>query len=136
VPYVGERIPSADGAEVALGANCQRFAYWVLARFDRVVPPLRSSELWEDTSATTRVPSAAGFQALDLVLFNATAEAYGAHVGVFLGGGQVLHLCREVGRPAVWTLEEFAARSRYATIVGAKRTDPRPSARTAAGRAP
>lgn len=32
-------------------ANCQVFAYAVLKHFGRVVPPLRSSELWTDRTA-------------------------------------------------------------------------------------
>jgi hypothetical protein len=60
-------------------------------------------------------------QPLDLVLFNATDDAYGAHVGVWVNGGRVLHLCAEVGRPAVWETKEFAARGRYRVLIGIKR---------------
>jgi hypothetical protein len=60
---------------------------------------------------------------LDLMLFNATADPYGAHVGVRVGEGRVLHLCAEVGRPAVWESAEFAARERYRVLVGIKRVN-------------
>ncbi|PJN41952.1 cell wall hydrolase [Streptomyces sp. CB02959] len=105
------------------GANCQRYAYTVLGHFGLRVPPLRSAELWADRTATRRavVP-----EPLDLVLFDAGSVAgrpagYGAHVGVHLGPDRVLHLCREVGRPVVWSYADFAARPRYARFLGAKR---------------
>ncbi|WP_308416873.1 hydrolase [Streptomyces sp. AJS327] len=122
VPYVGSRYPGAS--EVAAspglerGANCQSFAYAVLRYFGLAPPELRSSELWADTRFTTRVPVA---QPLDLVLVNAVDDAYGAHVGVWVGEERVLHLCAEVGRPAVWEMAEFAKRPRYRVLVGVKR---------------
>jgi len=122
VPYVGRRFPGSRAVAglpgVAAGANCQLFAYEVLRHFGLVPPALRSSELWTDTRDTLRVPAA---QPLDLLLFNATDDAYGAHVGVWVGGGTVLHLCAEMGRPAVWDLAEFAARERYRVLIGIKR---------------
>ncbi|MEE1827049.1 hydrolase [Streptomyces sp. BE20] len=122
VPYVGARHPGspavAERPGLAAGANCQLYAYAVLAHFGRVVPPLRSSDLWEDRDATRRVSTP---RPLDLLLFNATDDAYGAHVGVCAGGDTVLHLCAEVGRPVVWRLAEFGARDRYRVLVGIKR---------------
>ncbi|MFJ5774629.1 hydrolase [Streptomyces sp. NPDC093094] len=122
VPYVGSRFPGS--AEVAAlpgleqGANCQLFAYEVLRHFGLAPPDLRSSELWADTQATVRVSVA---QPLDLVLFNATGDAYGAHVGVWADEGRVLHLCAETGRPVVWEPEEFTKRQRYRVLIGLKR---------------
>lgn len=84
--------------------------------------PVRSRELWLDVSSTSR--AAAPYRPFDLLLVNDTAEAYGAHVGVFVSGDEVLHLCREVGVPTVWRLTDFARRERYATIVGVKRPLP------------
>lgn len=122
VPYVGSRFPGAsevtDPPSLEEGANCQLYAYEVLRHFGLAVPALRSSELWADTQTTTRVLVA---QPLDLVLFNATDDAYGAHVGVWVDEGRVLHLCAEVGRPAVCETEEFAARERYRVLIGIKR---------------
>jgi hypothetical protein len=100
------------------GANCQLFAYEVLRHFGLTPPPLRSSDLWADTRATIRVPRA---RPLDLLLFNATDDAYGAHVGVWADEDRVLHLCAEAGRPAVWSLRDFAARQRYQVLIGVKR---------------
>lgn len=110
-------------ADLAGGANCQRYAYAVLRHFGLLVPPLRSAELWADDRATRR---AGRPRPLDLVLFDggpATGRppGYGAHVGVHLGPDQVLHLCREAGRPVVWRYADFAARPRYRRFLGAKR---------------
>lgn len=122
VPYVGSRFPGSravtDRPGLAMGANCQLFAYEVLRYFDLAPPVLRSSELWTDTQTTSRVSVA---QPLDLLLFNATDDAYGAHVGVWVDEGRVLHLCAETGRPVVWEMAEFAARERYRVLIGIKR---------------
>ncbi|MET8246611.1 hydrolase [Streptomyces sp. NPDC005202] len=122
VPYAGSRFPGAPAVAarpgLAAGANCQLFAHEVLRHFGLAPPPLRSSELWTDTQATVRVPRP---RPLDLLLFNATDDAYGAHVGVWTGEDEVLHLCAQVGRPVVWTMAEFAARERYRVLIGVKR---------------
>ncbi|MDQ3402447.1 MAG: NlpC/P60 family protein [Actinomycetota bacterium] len=116
VPFVITRIPGMV-SDLREGANCQRFAYAVLAHFGLHVAPTRSSELWADT-ATIRVSHP---EPLDLLLFNKTADAWGAHVGVWIGDDQVLHLCSEVGKPAVWRMADFASRARYRELVGIKR---------------
>jgi cell wall-associated NlpC family hydrolase len=122
VPYDGSRFPGAATLTVQpgllAGANCQLFAYEVLRHFGLAPPALRSAELWNDTKATAHVSVA---QPLDLLLFNATGSAYGAHVGICAGHDAVLHLCAEVGHPTVWGLADFAARERYRVRVGAKR---------------
>jgi hypothetical protein len=129
VPYVGRRFPGSSAVTgrpgLAAGANCQLFAYEVLRHFGLAPPALRSSDLWSDTQATVRVSLA---RPLDLLLFNATDDAYGAHLGVWVGEGRVLHLCAEAGRPAVWTMTEFAARERYQVLIGIKRVIVRQSA--------
>ncbi|MGW6918855.1 hydrolase [Kitasatospora sp. NPDC054939] len=126
VPYAGARYPGspalAERPGLAAGANCQTYAYAVLAHAGLAAPPLRSSELWTDRGSTVRV---AGPRPYDLVLYNAAADPYGAHVGVWLGEDAVLHLCAEVGRPAVWTRADFAERERYRVLVGFKRVTAR-----------
>ena len=47
-----------------------------------------------------------GPEPLDLVLFAASPDPWGADVGVYLGGADVLHLCKEVGFPVVWDLKD------------------------------
>ncbi|EFL22462.1 cell wall-associated hydrolase [Streptomyces himastatinicus ATCC 53653] len=126
VPYVGARFPGspavAERPDLAEGANCQLFAYAVLRHHGLEPPALRSSDLWADSASTTHVTAA---RPLDLLLFNATDDAYGAHVGVWAGPDQVLHLCAEAGAPAVWPLSAFAARPRYRTLIGVKRVTAR-----------
>lgn len=119
VPYQSTAIPTDDASTSWLdGSNCQRFAYGVLALFELACPPLRSSELWEDVEATKTVEDPGP---LDLALFNTTAEPFGAHIGIWMAPNEILHLCAEVGSPAIWPLDAFAARPRYAILIGFKR---------------
>lgn len=122
VRYVSERYPGSPSVRrqpgLASGANCQLYVYEVVRYFGREVPDLRSSELWADTERTERVEEPQG---LDLVLFNATADPWGAHVGLWVGEDRVLHLCAEVGWPVVWPGSEFGVRERYRTRLGFKR---------------
>ncbi|MFI1382970.1 cell wall hydrolase [Embleya sp. NPDC020886] len=125
VPYVYARHPQAAPAgDLSAGANCQLYAYAFLAHHGLRVPPLRSSDLWTDDAATVRVVGEP--EPLDLVLFDGGPRpdrdpGYAAHIGVHLGPDRVLHLCREVGRPAIWSYTEFAARPHYARLLGVKR---------------
>ncbi len=109
------------GSEIQVDGrgNCQSFAYAVLRHFGRVVPDFRSSELWSDTRFTFEVGE---FVPLDIVLFNSTENAYGAHVGIYAGAERILHLSKQVGFPTRWTLDEFARNPRYRVRIGAKRT--------------
>ena len=119
VPSVGAHYPGAVPREaLSTGANCQLFAYEVLAVHGFVVAHLRSDELWLDTASTTQVPVP---QPLDLVLFKKDGDPYGAHVGLAVAHDEVLHLCKEVGRPALWPWSGFADRPRYAVVIGYKR---------------
>jgi len=130
-PYVGVAHPQEPSlGPIESGANCQRYAYGVVSLFNRQVPDHRSSELWDDPSLAH--PSLDHLQDLDLVLFNADDSAWGAHVAVLIGR-QLLHLCAEVGHPAVWSWSDFARRPRYSTIIGAVRppTAPLPDQRAA-----
>ena len=118
VPYASARYPgAAPRGDLAGGANCQLWAYEVLAHFGFAVPDFRSDELWTDTVATRHVNEP---EALDLVLYNTDHSAFGAHVGLWTGDA-VAHLCREVGQPALWSRADFSARPRYAVQVGVKR---------------
>jgi hypothetical protein len=110
-------VPGADH-DLTRGANCQRFAYAFLAEHGVAVPPLRSAELWADGVVSRR---ATVFEPLDLLLFNRTADAYGAHVAVYLGEGEALHLGKAAGLPEVWSMARFQADPRYRCFIGAKR---------------
>lgn len=121
VPFDGSRYPgTGNPSPIGDGGNCQRYAYGVLAQFGYRIGDLRSSRLWADTDTTSHV-RAGDLTPLDLVLFNDGADPYGAHVGLVMATDQVLHLSREVGRPTIWSFAEFAARPRYATLLGGKR---------------
>ena len=122
VPYVASNFP-ATSRMFEDGTNCQGFAYAVLRHFGLAVPDFRSSELWADDEFTERVeyPSR-----LDLMMFNSRREPFGAHVGVCVGRDLVLHLCKGVGRPAIWRLAEFDVFSQYRVLIGAKRIRKRP----------
>lgn len=119
VPWDSTRFPGAvERDQLALGADDNLFAYEVLAHFGKRIPDLRSAELWRDTEATKVVLTP---QPLDLVLFHDREQAFGAHVAVVCSDTELVHLCAEVGKPAVWTFEQFAATPRYAHVVGIKR---------------
>lgn len=60
-------------------------------------------------------------QPLDLVLFAASPDPWGALVGVHLGGAEVLDLCKEVGVPVVWDFKDFAERERHRSLIGFER---------------
>lgn len=100
------------------GANCQHLAYELLRYFGLSLPAFRSSELWEDTVYTEKVID---LKPLDLLLWNKTPRAFGAHVGVYLDNNQAIHLSKAVGIPIVWALEEFLGLEQYACFIGAKR---------------
>ncbi len=77
MPFDGSRYPTPRTlSPIEEGGNCQRYAYEVLAQFGYRIGDLRSSQLWADTHTTSHV-RADGLTPLDLVLFNATADAYG-----------------------------------------------------------
>ena len=115
-----ERMIPGRQPELGLsaGSNCQRYAYAVLRHFGLSIPDHRSSELWADEEALTTVSDP---EPLDLVLFAASPDPWGAHVGLYIGGSAVLHLCKEIGVPVVWDLTDFAERERYASLIGFKR---------------
>ncbi len=118
VPYEASQIPAGDNG-LGRGANCQRYAYAVLGYFGLNLPPYRSSDLWADRVHTSMVEGS--LEPLDLLLFGPTNSSYGAHVGLWTGEEGVLHLCRSVGVPSIWSLEQFAAQPDYRVLIGAKR---------------
>jgi len=119
VPFILSAGARTDSPSSWLeGSNCQRFAFGVLSLFDLNCPPLRSSNLWEENEFTTVVREP---EPLDLACFNFSDETYGAHLGIYMAPNEVLHLAQEIGKPAVWTFEDFAMRSRYSTVSGFKK---------------
>jgi murein DD-endopeptidase / murein LD-carboxypeptidase len=119
IPYDSTCYPGASGPKgLESGANCQRFAYELLRYFGYAVPDLRSSDLWEDTNFTKQVSE---FEPLDLLLWNKIDQAWGAHVGVYLGEGKAIHISKKIGVPAIWPVEQFTEQEEYKIFIGAKR---------------
>ena len=119
--------PSGDGFrrpqvgvpyDLADGANCQVYAYALLAHFGVTFPPMRSSELWTDEDFTDLVETVAP---LNLLLFNRTLEPFGAHVALCLGEGLAVHLSKGTGRLAIWSIGSFAKHQDYRVMIGDKR---------------
>lgn len=120
VPYNGAHYPGASGvAGLTGGANCQHFAYELLRHNGFSISDLRSSDLWEDTFDTA--PVIDSLHPGDLLLFHAEPVAWGAHVALYLGEDQAIHLAKRIGKPVVWTLAAFSADPLYACFIGAKR---------------
>ncbi|MGO8074530.1 hypothetical protein AB9F41_18655 [Rhizobium leguminosarum] len=118
VRYKGEHFPGARGVRgVEGGANCQQYAYSILRHFGFEVPDFRSSNLWDDTAHTA---VSKDIKPLDLVLLNGEPRSFGAHVGLSLGQGLVLHLSRRIGFPAIETLEQMQCRDEYRFLIGFK----------------
>jgi murein DD-endopeptidase / murein LD-carboxypeptidase len=104
---------------LAESPNCQNFAYALLRHFGHGISAFRSSDLWDDTAETARVDGA--LRPLDLLLFNRTAKAWGAHVALYLGCDRAIHLSKKQSVAVIWPLRDFQARPEYRVFVGAKR---------------
>lgn len=119
VKYNGSHYPGAEATNgLEGGANCQVFAYEILSHFGIQIPDFRSSELWEDTDFTKKV---VGLEPLDILLWNKEKEAWGAHVGLYLGDNLAIHLSKSNEYPVIWTLEKFLEQDLYQVFIGAKR---------------
>jgi len=118
VEYNGAHFPRASHCGLKGGANCQVFVYEILNYFAIELPAFRSSELWEDETYTKYVED---LKPLDILLWNKTKTAWGAHLGLYVGEGKAIHLSKQIGKPVIWPLEEFEKHERYAIFLGAKR---------------
>jgi hypothetical protein len=119
VRYNHDRYPGAPGVRGLVGgANCQQYAYEFLREFGYTIPDFRSSDLWEDTEHTvaSELP-----EAFYLILVNGNPEPWGAHVGVCLGDGLLLHLSQKIGMPAIEKIESLMERAEYRYLIGFKR---------------
>ena len=120
VRYDGTRYPgAADVCGLERGANCQHFAYTVLRHYGYSIPDFRSSELWADREHTRTVDGP--HETLDLLLWHDRADAWGAHVGLYVGDDHAVHLSKVIGVPAVWPLSAFSTLAAYRIFIGAKR---------------
>lgn len=118
VRYNADHFPGAPGIRgVEGGANCQQYAYSILRHYGFAIPDFRSSDLWEDV-VHTKVSK--DMQPFDLVLVHNEPNAWGAHVGLSVGEGLVLHLSRRIDAPAIEMLEEMQTRDEYRHLIGFK----------------
>jgi len=119
VSYNSSRIPGVKyQSNLSLGANCQVFAYELLKHFGKVIPPFRSSELWDDQIHTKKVER---YEPLDIMLYHNEPKAFGAHVGIYIGEGKVFHLSSKVGTPEITTHDKLLLQECYSYFIGAKR---------------
>jgi murein DD-endopeptidase / murein LD-carboxypeptidase len=121
VLYDEKRYPGAPGVRgVTEGANCQQYAYEFVRAFGFAITDLRSSDLWADTAHTHVAKRPKPF---DLVLVHNAPISWGAHVGVYLGKGLILHLSKRIGAPAIESVQSMMCRVEYRYLLGFKRID-------------
>ena len=118
VRYNGVAHPLAPIVGLNQGANCQRFVFELLRHFGYEVGAMRSSELSSDHIYTRTVFRKRRF---DILMFNRKDLAWGAHLALYLGNGRAIHLCKAIGRPAIWNSAQFARCDAYRTLVAIKR---------------
>lgn len=120
VSYNGKIIPNGEKSDIfTIGANCQVFAYYILREHGLYVPEYRSSELWADEEYSEQILE--NFQPLDILFFHRKEEAYGAHLAVYIGNNQAIHLSKRLGKPIIWTIEDFFECPEYNFLLGGKR---------------
>jgi hypothetical protein len=119
VRYESSRIPGIDNqSNLSLGANCQVFAYEFLKVNDIEIPNFRSRELWEDEIYTKIVKD---FKPLDLMLYSKDGKSFGAHLAVYIGFGDVIHLSADNRVYEIIEHENIIKNQKYKCFVGAKR---------------
>lgn len=120
IKYNGRIIPNGKTHDLfKVGANCQVFAYYLLRSYGFVVPDFRSSELWADREFSELITD--NYQPLDILFFHKKNESYGAHIAVYIGNNQAIHLSKKIGTPVIWTLDTFFEYPRYTFLLGGKR---------------
>lgn len=99
-------------------ANCQVYAYELLRFNWKIVPDLRSSELWKDTEYSVEVID---YKPLDLLFFNNTNKSWWAHVGLYIWNNKVLHNTNKIWKPVIWGLDFFGKYDEYRILLWGKR---------------
>lgn len=124
IQYNGKVTPHTAPFDIATtGSNCQVFSYHLLRHYNLVVPNFWSSELWSDTEFSEVITE--DYQPLDILFFHRKEDAYGAHVGVYIGNNQVIHLSKQEGLPVIWEIEHFFTYPKYQFLLGGKRFFPK-----------
>lgn len=99
-------------------ANCQVYAYELLRFNGKIVPDLRSSELWEDTEYSKIVSD---YDPLDILFFNNTDTSWWAHLWVYIWNNKVLHNSKKIWKPEMWDLDDFKKNEEYKVLLWWKR---------------
>jgi hypothetical protein len=55
------------------------------------------------------------------MLYSSNGESFGAHVAVYIGNGNVIHLSLENGKPEIISHNNMLQNQKYCKFVGAKR---------------
>ena len=119
IKYTSSRIPGVKNQlNLTLGANCQVFAYALLKENGITIPNFRSSHLWEDDIYTEKVTK---FKPFDLMLYSIAGDAYGAHVGLYIGEGKIIHLSADNVYAEIISHEDMLKNEKYSFFIGAKR---------------
>ncbi len=120
ISYNGRIFPNGTTHDMTkMGANCQVFAYYLLRSHGLIVPDYRSSELWADTEFSALISE--NYQPLDILFFHKTSNSYGAHVAVYIGNNQAIHLSKQEGKPVIWDIDTFFQYPKYEFLLGGKR---------------
>jgi hypothetical protein len=120
IKYNGQIIPNGITYDIATtGANCQVFAYYLLRSNQLIVPEYRSSELWADMKFSKVITD--NFELFDILFFHRVDEAYGAHIAIYLGNNQAIHLSKKIGKPVIWNINTFLEDPKYKFLLGGKR---------------
>lgn len=61
------------------------------------------------------------FQPLDILFFHKNENAFEAHIAIYIGNNQVIHLAKYLVKPIIWTIEEFLEFEKYQVLIGGKR---------------
>ncbi len=118
IKYNPKQTPEVKSSPFKHGANCQLFAYTLLSYYGYKIPPFRSSELWDDCQFTKKVSHLKPF---DILMYSDNEEAWGAHIGLYLGDGKIIHLSKENTYPKIQTHQSMMEIKKYRHFIGAKR---------------
>ena len=94
------------------------FAYEFLRVNEIIIPNFCSSELWEDKIYTKEVKV---LKPLDLMLYSKDGKSFGAHVAVYIGFGDVIHLSADNKIYEIIRHENIIKNQKYKYFIGAKR---------------
>ena len=111
MPFLGTRYRS--GGASPNGFDCSGFTMYLYAQLGYSLPHSATAQYKNCGYAVAK----SDLQPGDLVFFSDSSHAIG-HVGIYIGGGQIIHARYSVGKITIDSLSASYYASRY---VGAKR---------------